>query len=207
VPELLGVDRPELRIVSCHLGAGASLCAIRDGASRDTTMGFTPLEGLVMATRSGSVDPGMLVWLLERGALDATVMAEALEQRSGLLGLCGTADMRELLNRAAIGEERATLALQVYVHSLRGQIAAMAAALGGVDAVAFTGGVGERSPELRELAVEGLEFLGLAIDGADNRAASGDANVSAPRASVATLVLAAREDLEISRQVRSVLAP
>jgi acetate kinase len=205
VPEMLGAARPNLRIVSCHLGAGASLCAIRDGVSQDTTMGFTPLEGLVMATRSGSVDPGMLLWLLERDELDATEVTDALERRSGLLGLCGTADMRELLSRAEGGEKRATLALEVYLHSLRGQIAAMAAALGGVDAVAFTGGVGQRSAELRELAVEGLEFLGLAIESGHNRAASGDADVSSARASVATFVLAAREDLEISRQVRAVL--
>jgi acetate kinase len=169
-------------------------------------MGFTPLEGLVMATRSGSVDPGMLLWLLERGALDASEMANALEQRSGLLGLCGTADMRELLSRTQVGEERAKLALEVYLHRLRGHIAAMAAALGGIDALAFTGGVGERSAEVRESAVEGLEFLGLAIESGLNRAVSGDADLSARRASVATLVLAAREDLEISRQVRAVLA-
>jgi acetate kinase len=121
------------------------------------------------------------------------------------LGLCGTADMRELLDQVRLGEERAELALEVYLHRLRGQIAAMAAALGGVDALAFTGGVGERSAELRELAVDGLEFLGLAIERSLNRAASGDADLSSPQASVATLVLAAREDLEISRQVRAVL--
>jgi acetate kinase len=147
----------------------------------------------------------MLLWLLERDALDASEMAIALEHRSGLLGLGGTADMRELLGRARVGEERARLALEVYLRSLRGQIAAMAAALGGVDAVAFTGGAGERSAELRESAVEGLEFLGLEIESSRNRTASGDADVSAPRASVATLVLAAREDLEIARQVRAVL--
>jgi acetate kinase len=205
VPELLGASRPDRRIVSCHLGAGASLCAIRDGVSLDTTMGFTPLEGLVMATRSGSVDPGMLLWLLQRDALEESEMANALEQQSGLLGLGGTPDMRELLSRAQAGQERAKLALEVYLRSLRGQIAAMAAALGGVDVLAFTGGVGERSAELRELALEGLEFLGLAIESGHNRAANGDADVSSPRASVATLVLAAREDLEISRQVRAVL--
>jgi acetate kinase len=206
VPELLGRARPGLRIVSCHLGAGASLCAIKDGRSLDTTMGFTPLEGLVMATRSGNVDPGMLLWLLERGELDATAMADGLEQQSGLLGLCGTGDMREVLRLAGVGEEQAELALEVYLHRLRAQIAAMSAALGGLDALAFTGGVGERSAEVRELAVEGLEFLGLAIDRGLNRAASGDAHVSSPRAPVATFVVAAREDLEISHQVRAVLS-
>ncbi len=221
-PELLGLPAPEpldrparempdrpahgLRIVSCHLGAGASLCAIGGGESIDTTMGFTPLEGLVMATRSGSVDPGLLLWLLERERVPAGELADALEHRSGLLGLCGTADMRELLVRADVGDRRARLALDVYLHRLRAGIAAMAAALGGLDALVFTGGVGERSATVRELAVEGLGFLGLAIDEHRNRTASGDEDVSAARASAATLVLAAREDREIARQVRAVLA-
>jgi acetate kinase len=204
-PKLLGGAPGELRIVSCHLGAGGSLCAIKDGTSLDTTMGFTPLEGLVMATRSGSVDPGMLLWLLERKGLSAAELAQTLEHRSGLLGLCGTADMREVLARADADDRRAQLGLEVYLHSLRAGIAAMAAALGGLDALVFTGGVGERSAVVRELAVDGLGFLGLAIDVKRNRAPAGDADVSAARASAATLVLAAREDLEIVRQVRAVL--
>ncbi len=204
-PELLCRAGGELRIVSCHLGAGASLCAIGGGESIDTTMGFTPLEGVVMATRSGSVDPGLLLWLLERERVPAGELADALEHRSGLLGLCGTADMRELLVRADAGDRRARLALDVYLHRLRAGIAAMAAALGGLDALVFTGGVGERSATIRELAVEGLGFLGLAIDEHRNRTASGDEDVSGARASAATLVLAAREDREIARQVRAVL--
>ncbi len=205
VPELLGGAGEGLRIVSCHLGAGASLCAIRDGSSLDTTMGFTPLEGLVMATRSGSVDPGMLLWLLEHEALSTQELAQALEHRSGLLALSGTADMRELLARVDGDDRQAQLALDVYLHSLRARIAAMAAALGGLDALAFTGGVGERSPQVRGLAVEGLGFLGLAIDAERNRASAGDADVSAAQASARTVVLCAREDLEIARRVRSVL--
>jgi acetate kinase len=204
-PELLGRARSDLRIVSCHLGAGASLCAISDGFSIDTTMGFTPLEGLVMATRSGSVDPGMVLWLLERDRLGASELASELEHGSGLLGLCGTPDMREVLGRSEAGQERATLALEVYLHRLRAQIAAMAASLGGLDALAFTGGVGERSAAVRELAIAGLGFLGLAIENERNRAAAADADVSSPGASAATLVLAAREDAEIARQVRAVL--
>jgi acetate kinase len=204
-PELLARGSKGLRIVSCHLGAGASLCAISDGESLDTTMGFTPLEGLVMATRSGSVDPGMLLWLLEREPISARELAEALEHRSGLLGLCGTADMRELLIAADAGEERAQLALEVYLHSLRAGIAAMVAALGGLDALVFTGGVGEHSPAVRRLTVDGLAFLGLAIDEERNRAPAPDADVSAVGASAATLVLEAREDLEVARQVRAVL--
>jgi acetate kinase len=203
-PQLLG-GRGLRRIVSCHLGAGASLCAIRDGSSLDTTMGFTPLEGLVMATRSGTVDPGMLLWLLEKERLAAGELAAVLERESGLLGLCGTGDMRELLARADAGDLQARLALEVYLRSLRAGIAAMAASLGGLDAVAFTGGVGERSARVRELAIDGLGFLGLAIDSEGNQAAAGDADVSGAQASVATLVLGSREDLEIARQVRAVL--
>jgi acetate kinase len=204
-PELLGRGGSGLRIVSCHLGAGASLCAIRDGSSLDTTMGFTPLEGLVMATRSGSVDPGMLLWLLEREGVPAPELAETLEHRSGLLGLCGTADMRELLARTKSDDRQAKLALEVYLHSLRAGIAAMTAALGGLDALVFTGGVGERSAVVRELATDGLGFLGVAIDSDRNGAPAADRVISAEGARAATIVLAAREDLEIARQVRAVL--
>ncbi len=201
------MDRPaaDLRIVSCHLGAGASLCAIKDGRSLDTTMGFTPLDGLVMATRSGSVDPGMLLWLSEREGLSADALAEALEHRSGLLGLCGTADMRELLTRVSAHDEDAVIALEVYLRSLRAGIAAMAATLGGLDVLVFTGGVGERSATVRRLAAEGLAFLGVAIDQERNRAALGDSELSAPHASVGTLVLEAREDAEIARQTEALL--
>ena len=207
-PELLGGAGGELRIVSCHLGAGASLCAIKNGVSLDTTMGFTPLEGLVMATRSGSVDPGMLLWLLERAGLSASELARALEHRSGLLGLCGTADMRELLARADADDRQAQLALEVYLHSLRAGVAAMTAALGGLDALVFTGGVGERSPRVRALAAEGLGFLGIAIDAERNSTADAvpDSEISMVGSAVQTLVLATREDLEIARQTRAALA-
>jgi acetate kinase len=206
-PELLGRRAANLRIVSAHLGAGASLCAISNGVSIDTTMGFTPLEGIVMATRSGSVDPGMLLWLLEHEQLSAREMAEGLEHDSGLLGLCGTSDMREVLARANDGDGRAELALEVYIHSLRAAVAAMTAALGGLDALVFTGGVGERSADVRQLTIQGLGFLGLALDQQRNRAAHPDADLSATDAYAATVVLAAREDLEIARQVRELLAP
>jgi acetate kinase len=213
VPQLLGSERASLRIVSSHLGAGASLCAIAGGRSLDTTMGFTPLEGLVMATRSGSVDPGMLLWLAEHERLSPSELASALEHRSGLLGLCGIADMRELLVRVEHGDPRARLALEVYIHRLRAGIAAMAASLQGLDVLVFTGGVGERSDAVRRLAVAGLGFLGARIDPRRNRAASAPADsplsevdVSAEGSSVATLVIPAREDLEIARQVRAVLS-
>jgi acetate kinase len=205
-PELLGRSGVGLRVVSCHLGAGASLCAISDSRSLDTTMGFTPLEGLVMATRSGSVDPGLLLWLLEHGEMSERELADALEHDSGLKGLAGTADMREVLARADAGDTPARLARDVYVHRLRAGIAAMAASLGGIDVLAFTGGVGERSSQVRKLATEGLEFLGIELDPARNDAATSDVDLSSRHARVRTVVIAAREDLEIASQTRAVLA-
>ncbi len=206
-PDLLGVDGKDVRIVSCHLGAGASLCAIEGGRSVDTTMGFTPLEGLVMATRSGSVDPGLLLWLAEHERLAPEELADALEHRSGLLGLAGSADMREVLERASAGDRRAGLALDVYIHRLRAGIAAMTAAIGGLDVLVFTGGVGEHAGEVRARATAGLGFLGVALEDERNRATSADGEIGADGASVRTLVVTAREDLEIAQQVRALLAP
>jgi acetate kinase len=200
-----GAD-PEFRAVTCHLGAGASLAAVRGGRSVDTTMGFTPLEGLVMATRSGSVDPGMVTWLLDRAGLSAGEVADALEHRSGLTALAGTGDVSRLVDDAAGGSAPAALALDVYVHRLRAGIAAMAAALGGLDALVFTGGVGENVPFVRSEAVAGLAFLGVAVDDAlDEPELELDADVSSPGSPARTLVVAAREDLEIARGVRAVL--
>jgi len=206
-PALLGVSSTTLRIVSCHLGAGASLCAIAGGQSVDTTMGFTPLEGLVMATRSGSVDPGLVLWLLERGDLSEAELGHALEHESGLLGLSGTADMRDVVSRAGAGsgDPAARLAIDVYLHRLRALIASMAAALGGLDVLAFTGGVGEHSPEIRSGAAAGLSFLGVVVDPGLDGAVDGDAEISGSGAPVRTVVIQAREDLEIAGQVRSVL--
>ena len=199
--ELLGLPA-DARVVTCHLGAGASLAAVRAGASVDTTMGFTPLEGIVMATRSGSVDPGLVLWLVAQGIAPAD-LHDALEHRSGLLGLAGTGDMREVLAR---DDDRARLALDVYLHRLAGAAAAMAAALRGLDALVFTGGVGERAPAVRAGAAERLAFLGVALDEAANAGALGDADISASAAGVRCAVVAAREDVEMARQARAVLA-
>ena len=204
-PEMLGNTDRTRRIVSCHLGAGASLCAIADGRSVDTTMGFTPLEGLVMATRSGSVDPGLLLWLLEREAVDERQMASALEHESGLAGLTGDDDMRRVLDRAARGDAEAALGIEVYLHRLRAAIAAMAASLGGVDVLVFTGGVGEHAPAIRSGAAGGLGFLGIVVDDAVNQSVGGDGEITAAGAPVRTLVLRAREDLEMVRQTRRAL--
>jgi acetate kinase len=193
------------RIVTCHLGAGASLAAIRDGVSIDTTMGFTPMEGLVMATRSGSIDPGLVLWVQKRHGLNADEVERILDRDSGLLGLAGTADMREVLTRREVKDEHATLAVNVYVHRLRALIAAMAAALGGVDALAFTGGIGENAAPIRAEACAGLGFLGVELDESRNRAVDEDAEIGKPGATVRVFVVRAREDLEIAREVRAVL--
>lgn len=203
--EILGRTPQGLRIVTCHLGAGASLAAVLDGRSVDTTMGFTPLDGLVMATRSGSVDPGLVLWLAEHAGMPPAELAATLERRSGLLGLAGTADMREIVAGAAAGRPEAQLALDVYVHRLRGAIAAMAAALGGLDALVFTGGVGERAPVVRALAADGLGFLGVALDPVRNETGPEDREIGMDGALVRTLVVAAREDVEVAREVRRVL--
>ena len=195
------------RIVTCHLGAGASLCAVVGGRSVDTTMGFTPLDGIVMATRSGAVDPGLLLWLLTDAGLSADDVAEGLERRSGLAGLSGEGDMRRVLTSRAAGEPGAALAFDVYVHRLRQGIAAMAASAGGLDLLVFTGGVGEHAAPVRVAAVAGLAFLGLAVDIVSNAAATGDADVTAPGAVARTAVVTSREDLEMARQVRTLLAP
>ena len=203
--ELLERPPAELRTVVCHLGAGASLCAVSAGRSVDTTMGFTPLEGLVMATRSGSVDPGALLWRLDHGGMTAGELGHALEHESGLLALAGTAEMRDVLARADEGDAEAILARDVYLHRLHAGIAAMAAPLGGIDALVFTGGVGENAPRIRESAAAQLGFLGVAVDAEENNRAATDVDISQGDATVRTLVIRAREDLEMARQAERVL--
>ena len=203
--ELVGRPIEELRIVTCHLGAGASLAAISRGRSVDTTMGFTPLEGLVMATRSGTVDPGLVTWLIQEAGLTVDEVAEALEQRSGLLALAGTADMAQIVVGAADGDTPSRLAVGVYVHRLRAGIASMASALGGVDVLAFTGGVGENAPLVRSAVVGGLGFLGARLDENANAFMSPDARIATTSSQVDVVVVTAREDLQIVSEVRTLL--
>ncbi len=195
---LAGDKESELQLVTCHLGAGASLCAVRSGRSVDTTMGFTPLEGLVMATRAGSVDPGLVLWLIRTAGLSADDVQDGLEQRSGLVGLAGTPDMRVVVDRRDQGDPAATLAFDVYAHRLRREIGAMRAALDRFDICVFTGGVGEHAPAVRAAS-------GVDLDAVANAAATPDTEISAPGAATRTFVVAAREDLEIARELRQLL--
>ena len=204
--ELAGRPVEGLRIVSCHLGAGASLAAVRDGVSLDTTMGFTPLAGLVMNTRPGTLDPGLLLWLLEHGSVTAAELGDVLEHDSGLKGLSGTSgDLREVLTGRAAGDTACALAFDVYLHRLARETAAMTAATGGLDLLVLTGGVGEHSWEVRAGLADALRHLGPVLDADLNRTATADADISAPGAAVRTVVVTAREDLEIRRQVAAVL--
>lgn len=207
---LVDADLADLRIVSCHLGGGASLAAIHHGRSVDTTMGFTPLEGLVMATRSGSVDPGLLMWLLHHGKVTAEDMSVALEQAAGLAGLAALAnrsgDMRDVRAAADAGNPAARLAIEVYLHRLRREIAAMAAAMNGLDVLVFTGGIGEHQPQIRAGAADGLGFLGVRLNADHNATASTDDEIGDPEAPVRVVVVTAREDIEIGHQARQTLA-
>jgi acetate kinase len=208
--QLLETNIERLRVVTCHLGAGSSLAAVLRGRSVDTTMGFTPIEGLVMATRSGSVDPGLLIWLLRHGGLSLDELSDGLEFAAGLAGLAGlpdgSGDMRQVAEAARAGRPDASLAVEVHSHRLRREIAAMAAAMDGLDAIVFTGGIGEHQPAVRAAAATGLAFLGIAIDPARNAAATADTEISGPGAAVRALVITAREDLEIARQARAAVA-
>ena len=203
VAEMLDRPRATLRVVTCHLGAGASLAAVVGGRSVDTTMGFTPLEGLVMATRSGSIDPGLVLWLEEHARLSPREIATALEERSGMMALAGTSDMRQIEAAAMRSDPDAVLAVDVYIHRLVGSIAAMCAAAGGLEALVFTGGVGENSLLVRRITASRLGFLGVAIN--DVASDEVDRDISTDDAAVRTFVIAAREDLQIARETRVLL--
>ena len=202
--DMLG--RKDARLVIAHLGNGASMSAVQGGRCADTSMGFTPLEGLMMGTRSGTVDPGLLIYLLREKGLDVEALDRALQHESGLLGVSGVSgDMREVL-AAAARDPAARLAIDVYVHRIRREIGAMAAVLGGVDALVFTAGVGENARDIRAQVCEPLAHLGLELDPARNKSARPDADISTTSSKGRILVVATREDLTIVREIRSLLA-
>jgi acetate kinase len=199
--QILGRNLAGLKLISCHLGNGCSLAAIRGGQSIDTTMGLTPLDGLMMGTRSGSVDPGILTYLMREKKLDGKALDEILNSKSGLLGISGiSADMREVIAAMQSGNQRAQLAFDIFVHRLRAGVGAMLAALNGADAIVFTGGIGENSPEVRAATCGNFSFLGLALDSAKNSAKSADIDIATPDSTVRILVIRAQEDWAIARE-------
>lgn len=204
--KLLGRNPAGLRVVVCHLGQGCSLAAVRDGICIDTSMGFTPLDGLVMGTRSGSVDPGLLIHVLRNKGLTVEDLDRVLNRESGLLGVSGvSSDLRQVQAAAAAGNERAQLALDVFAHRLRQTIGAMAVTLGGVDALVFTAGIGEHSAPIRAAACQGLECLGIELDADANARCQPDADIALPTSRGRVLVIATREDLTIVRETVRIL--
>jgi acetate kinase len=203
----LGRPVEELKLIVLHLGNGASACAVDGGRSVETSMGMTPLEGLVMGTRSGDLDPAVLLHLQRRAGLDVDGVDDLLNKRSGILGLGGHGDMRDLVAAAASGDARAELALEVYAHRIRAYVGAYAAQLGRVDAIVFTAGVGENAAEVRARSLAGLEAFGVEVDGARNVERSREARrISTDSARTDVLVVPTNEELEIARQTLEVVA-
>ena len=197
--ELLNRNLEDLRLIICHLGNGCSLSAVRNGKSIDTTMGFTPLEGLMMGSRSGSIDPGILIYLLREEHYTVEQLDHLLNYESGLQGLSGkSSDMRQILAAIAQHDSRAQLAFDIYIYRLRAQIGAMLANLGGLDALVFTGGVGEHQPLVRSTVCEGLSFLGIQIDSDRNLHEAIDQVISPEESPVKVLVVKTQEDWAIA---------
>jgi acetate kinase len=200
------LNRPlgDLRLITCHLGSGCSMAAVRNGRSVDTTMGFTPLDGLVMGTRCGALDPGLILHLLREPGASVDTLERLLNHDSGLRGLSGSGDLRDVLEARADGDEAAELAFEVYVHRLRSHLGAMLGALGALDAIVFTAGVGENSAAVREAALAPFEFLGVRLDPQRNARPQPDADVAADGSAVRVLVVRAREEWAIARAAADV---
>lgn len=199
--QLLNRSENELRLVTCHLGNGCSLAAVQNGRSIDTTMGFTPLDGLMMGTRSGSVDPSILLYLMQQEGYTAEKLEKTLNQNAGLLGISGVSNDMRLVKQAIVaGNPRAKLAFDLYVHRLRQLIGSMIASLGGLDALVFTAGVGENSPEVRAGACEAFAYLGLKLDLEKNQQSPRDQLISTPDSAVPVLIIHTQEDWAIARE-------
>lgn len=186
----------DLKMINCHLGNGCSLCAIKDGKSYETTMGFTPLEGVMMGTRCGSIDPGILLYLLRENQISVKELDQTLNFSSGLKGIAGSSDMRDLLDQQ---DERAQLAVQMFVHHLKTAIGALAVSLDGFNVLSFTAGIGENAPSIREEVCLGLACLNVAIDVEENRKCRPDCNIASSSSRVQVLVLETREEWMIAR--------
>src|SRR5947209_7775026 len=198
--QILGRDLASLRLINCHLGNGCSLAAIQHGHSINTTMGFTPLEGLMMGSRSGSVDPGILFYLQRQKGQSAEDLDTILNKASGLKGISGTGDMRQVLEKMRNGDSRARLAFDMFVHRLRFYIGAMLASLGGVDVLIFAGGIGENSSEVRAAACEAFAFLGLKLDQQTNSQSPADQDIATADSSLRVLIIHTLEDWEIAKE-------
>jgi acetate kinase len=205
--QYLGRPLESLKLITLHLGNGASAAAVEHGRSIDTSMGMTPLEGLVMGTRSGDIDPALVFYLGRLSGKDPVALEHMLNEESGLIGLCGANDMREVLRRGAAGDERARLALDVYCYRIKKYIGAYYAALGGADALVFTAGVGENAAAVRGMACAGLESLGIRLDPRKNAAVIGEVGeIHAADAAVKILVIRTDEELEIAVRTEEVIA-
>lgn len=204
--ELLGLPLERNDLIVLHLGNGASATAVHAGQSVDTSMGLTPLEGLVMGTRSGDVDPALHTYLGRVAGLDQAAVDAALNRESGLLGLSGVSDFREVLERRAAGDDAATLAFDVVIHRIVKYIGAFAAELGRLDAIVFTAGIGEHAAPLRAAVIERLALFGMVLDAHRNESISGDGVITTDDSQVAGVVIAANEELEIARQTYELVA-
>ena len=204
--EILAKDIKDLKIISCHLGNGASITAIKDGKSFDTTMGFTPLEGIVMGTRSGSIDPAIPTYLMKECNYTLEEVETSLNKKSGVLGISGvSSDFRDIEKAVAEGNERAKLALDIFHYKIKGQIGAYIAQMGGVDAIIFTAGVGENGPESREACLSGLEFLGIKLDSEKNKSRGKLTEISAKDSKVKVYVIPTNEELMIAKETVNLL--
>jgi acetate kinase len=206
--EILGRDSKGLRIVNCHLGNGSSLCAIKDGQSIDTTMGFTPLEGLMMGTRSGTIDPSILIYLVREKGYDAKNLDTLLNKQSGLLGISGVSgDLRSIHHAIQEGNKQAQLALDIFIYRLRYFIGAMITTLGGIDVLSFTGGIGENDALVRARTCEGLGYLNLTLDQQQNSASPKDQEISTPTSAVRVLIIHTQEDWVIASDCSQLMQP
>jgi acetate kinase len=205
--QILGWERTDKKLISVHLGNGCSLAAVDHGRSIDTSMGFTPLEGLVMGTRSGDMDPAIVPWLMAMEELTLHQVNTMLNKHSGLYGVSGiSSDMREILAARAEGNQRADVAFRMFCYRIKKYTAAYAAAMAGVDAVLFTGGIGQKSPEVREAALTGLEFMGIELDRDRNSSVTdGEGEISGEGSKVRVLVVPTNEEKTIARDVIRVL--
>ncbi len=205
--EILGVEYKSQKIISCHLGNGASICAIKDGESVDTSMGFTPLEGLVMGTRAGDLDLGAVTYIMDKELIGTRSASVLFNKHSGMLGLTGiSSDMREIESAAKEGHDSALLGLKIYDYRIRKYIGAYAAAMGGVDIVVFTGGIGENGASTRAGVCEGLEFLGIEVDGDTNSGVRGVEQVISPDGNkVKVIVVPTNEELVIAQDTKAIV--